>query len=50
MLGGVRHLIWDTGRGFELPTLELLARMTIIGSVSLTAVVWVLGYLAMGAL
>lgn len=50
MLGGLRHLVWDTGRGFELPTIELMARMSIIGSVSLTLLVWILGYMAMGAL
>lgn len=42
MLGGIRHFIWDTGRGFELPTVELMARMTIIGSVSLTVIIWAL--------
>jgi succinate dehydrogenase cytochrome b subunit len=48
MLGGVRHLIWDLGRGFEPAEREFLALATIIGSVSLTIVVWVIGYLAMG--
>lgn len=42
MLGGIRHFIWDTGHGFELPTVELMALMTIIGSVSLTAIIWAL--------
>jgi len=50
MLGGLRHLVWDTGRGFELPTVELMARATIIGSIALTLLIWVLGYMAMGAL
>ncbi len=50
MLGGLRHLFWDTGRGFELPTAELTARWTIIGSVATTIVVWVAGYWMMGAL
>ena len=48
MLGGIRHLIWDTGRGFEPSERELLARATIIGSVVLTLILWVIGYLAMG--
>jgi succinate dehydrogenase / fumarate reductase cytochrome b subunit len=47
-LGGVRHLIWDTLRGFEPAEREMLALATIVGSVSLTLVVWVVGYLAMG--
>jgi succinate dehydrogenase / fumarate reductase cytochrome b subunit len=48
MLGGIRHLIWDTLHGFESSERELLTLATIIGSVSLTLVVWVVGYLAMG--
>ncbi len=49
-LGGIRHLIWDTLHGFEPAEREMLALVTIIGSVSLTLVVWVVGYLAMGGL
>ncbi len=47
-LGGIRHLIWDNLHGFEPAEREMLALATIIGSVSLTLVVWVVGYLAMG--
>ena len=48
MLGGIRHLIWDIGLGFEPAEREFLALATIVGSVALTLVVWVIGYLAMG--
>jgi succinate dehydrogenase / fumarate reductase cytochrome b subunit len=48
MLGGIRHLIWDTLHGFEPAEREMLAMATIVGSVSLTLLLWVLGYLAMG--
>jgi succinate dehydrogenase / fumarate reductase cytochrome b subunit len=48
MLGGVRHLIWDTIHGLEPPERELLALATLVGSISLTLIVWVVGYLAMG--
>jgi len=37
-LGGVRHLIWDTGRGLELKSAERMGWMMIIGSLVLTAV------------
>jgi succinate dehydrogenase cytochrome b subunit len=47
-LGGIRHLIWDTDHGFEPAEREMLALATIVGSVSLTIIVWVVGYLAMG--
>ena len=40
MLGGIRHLIWDTGRGFDLKTVDRLGWGTIIGSVILTILVW----------
>ena len=48
MLGGVRHLIWDLGYGLEPSEREFLARATIFGSVTLTVLVFVVGYLAMG--
>ena len=49
-LGGVRHLIWDMGRGFEPAERELLTLATLIGSIGLTIVVWVIGYFALGGL
>jgi succinate dehydrogenase / fumarate reductase, cytochrome b subunit len=48
MLGGVRHLIWDLSLGFEPAEREFLAQATIVGSISLTLIVWVVGYFAMG--
>jgi succinate dehydrogenase / fumarate reductase cytochrome b subunit len=48
LLGGIRHLIWDLLYGFEPAERELLALATIVGSVALTIVVWIVGYLAMG--
>jgi succinate dehydrogenase / fumarate reductase cytochrome b subunit len=45
-LGGIRHFIWDVGRGHEVATVELLARATIVGSFVLTILVWALGYWA----
>ncbi len=44
MLGGLRHLLWDTGRGFELATVEWLARANLAGSIGLTVLVWIVGY------
>jgi len=40
LIGGLRHLVWDSGRGFELPTIALMAWGTLALSVVLTAVVW----------
>ena len=47
-LGGIRHLIWDTGRGFGPQEREWLAAATIIGSLGLTVIVALIGYLFMG--
>ncbi|MBO6756481.1 MAG: succinate dehydrogenase, cytochrome b556 subunit [Roseibium sp.] len=44
MLGGLRHFIWDMGAGFGQQAREWLARATIIGSVSLTILLWIIGY------
>jgi succinate dehydrogenase / fumarate reductase cytochrome b subunit len=48
MLGGVRHLIWDTIHGLEPAEREILTLVTLVGSIALTLLVWVVGYLAMG--
>jgi succinate dehydrogenase / fumarate reductase cytochrome b subunit len=48
MLGGIRHLIWDTGRGFGPQEREWLATANLIGSIALTIIIWVVGYLFMG--
>ena len=48
MLGGIRHLVWDTLHGFEPAERELLTLATLIGSIALTLLVWIIGYLAMG--
>jgi succinate dehydrogenase / fumarate reductase cytochrome b subunit len=47
-LGGVRHLIWDNIHGLEPAEREFLALTTIVGSITLTLIVWIVGYLAMG--
>lgn len=40
MLGGLRHLIWDTGRAFAPAGTNALGWLTIVGSVILTAAFW----------
>lgn len=44
LLGGIRHLVWDTGRGLDLPTVHWTSRAVIVGSLALTLVVWIIGY------
>jgi succinate dehydrogenase / fumarate reductase cytochrome b subunit len=49
MLGGIRHLIWDTGHGFGQQEREGLAVATLVGSITLTLILWLVGYFLVGA-
>ena len=48
MFGGVRHFIWDTGRGYEPLEREWLVRIGLAGSILTTVVLWIVGYAVMG--
>jgi succinate dehydrogenase / fumarate reductase, cytochrome b subunit len=50
MLGGVRHFIWDSGRGFRIWQVNVLSWLTIIASVTLTLVIWAAGLVLKGGL
>ena len=45
MLGGVRHLVWDFGQGMERRERFAMARFTLIGSVALTILIWIVAFL-----
>src|SRR5690349_22126402 len=49
MLGGIRHLIWDTGRGFGPQEREWLAAANLVGSIVITIAPWAVGHFGMGA-
>jgi succinate dehydrogenase / fumarate reductase cytochrome b subunit len=49
LLNGIRHLSWDAGWGFELPTATKSGYVVLIGTVVLTLAAWVIGYYRMGA-
>ena len=38
LCNGVRHLFWDAGRGFELPTVYKTGWAVVIGSAALTVI------------
>jgi len=40
LIGGIRHLIWDMGWGFDLKMVDLLSWGTLVLSLALTVVVW----------
>lgn len=44
-LGGVRHFIWDSGRGLDKPARDRLALANLVGSIALTILLWVIGRL-----
>lgn len=43
LAGGVRHFIWDTGRGFDLETVDKMAWATGIFSALATLAIWWVG-------
>jgi succinate dehydrogenase / fumarate reductase cytochrome b subunit len=50
MLGGLRHLVWDTGHGFGPAEREWLVRANVAGSIVLTIILWIIGGYLMGGL
>ena len=45
-LGGIRHFIWDFGRGYDLETVDKMSWWTVYGSVGLTLMIWALAHTA----
>lgn len=48
LLGGLRHLFWDTGRGMDAGEREFLSWATLVGSVTLTVAIWIVAVMARG--
>jgi len=44
MFGGIRHFIWDTGRGFGAHERQLFAMLTLVGSLVSTGLIWLVVY------
>lgn len=44
---GIRHLFWDAGVGFELPTVHASGKGVLVATVVLTVVTWVIGLVAL---
>ena len=47
---GIRHLVWDSGKGFELGTAYSSGWLVVVASVVLTVISWVAGYAVQGGL
>ena len=43
MLSEIRHLIWDLGYGFDLKISKITGIITVIGSLALTILIYLLG-------
>ena len=41
MVGGLRHFVWDMGKGYEPQTRMNMAKFSLVASVSLTVLVWI---------
>jgi succinate dehydrogenase / fumarate reductase cytochrome b subunit len=48
MLGGIRHLIWDTGHGLGPNEREWLVAANLVGSIAITVLLWIVGLLFVG--
>lgn len=40
LLGGLRHIMWDIGYGFEKEFSTMLAKANLVASIALTVLVW----------
>jgi succinate dehydrogenase / fumarate reductase cytochrome b subunit len=41
LCGGIRHLIWDVGYGFELRAIYTTGWVVVVASIALTAAIWI---------
>lgn len=48
LCNGIRHLFWDAGKGYELPTVYATGWLAVIAALALTVVAWFWGYASMG--
>jgi len=48
LLNGLRHLLWDAGRGFDLRTAYASGWTVVIGAAALSLLAWIAGYAARG--
>jgi succinate dehydrogenase / fumarate reductase cytochrome b subunit len=49
LCGGIRHLFWDAGMGFELRTIYASGWVTVVASALLTAVAWLVSLCWVGS-
>ena len=47
LANGIRHLFWDAGYGFELPTVQRSGHAVLAATVVLTVVSWIAAYVVL---
>jgi succinate dehydrogenase / fumarate reductase cytochrome b subunit len=45
LTNGLRHLLWDAGYGFDLPSVHSGGRIVVIATVVLTVLAWIAGFI-----
>lgn len=48
LANGIRHLLWDAGRGFELRTAYASGWAVVIATAALSLIAWIAGYASRG--
>jgi succinate dehydrogenase / fumarate reductase cytochrome b subunit len=50
LANGIRHLAWDAGWGYEMPTLRASGVVVLVFSTSVTILTFLAGYWAAGVI
>lgn len=48
LCNGIRHLVWNAGKGFELGTAYASGLLVVVSAAVLTVISWVGGYASLG--
>lgn len=49
LANGVRHLVWDSGKGFEPKTADMTGWAAIVFGLVAAVLIWIIAFLGMGA-
>jgi succinate dehydrogenase cytochrome b subunit len=48
LCAGIRHLVWDTGRALDIPSIYTTGYAAVAGAAALTVVAWIAGLASWG--
>ena len=49
LANGIRHLVWDTGKGFEIKTADMSGWAVIVFAIVATVLIWVIAFVRVTA-